>query len=70
MDGQEALKEIRRYEHENGTGDKSPVKIIMTTALSDSKNIMQAMVIGSCDAYVNKPIAPDEIRKLLPELGL
>jgi len=70
MDGQQALKEIRRIEHEKGIASANAVKIIMTTALKDSENIMHALVIGSCDAYINKPISPEELDEILPQLGL
>lgn len=69
MDGQEALKEIRRIEREKGIAGTDAVKIIMTTALSDSINIMQALMNGGCDAYINKPISADEIKNILPKLG-
>ena len=70
MDGQEALKKIRELEHQKGIGGSDAVKIIMTTALDDPKNIMQALVKGSCDGYLTKPIDPDEMNKLLAKLGI
>lgn len=42
MDGHEALKAIRQIESEHGISCLDGVKVIMTTALGDSKNVMGA----------------------------
>ena len=69
MDGQTALKEIRRIEAENGIGGSDMIKIVMTSALEDAKSIMDAFVKGSC-SYVTKPITPEKIQQVLGDLGL
>jgi two-component system, chemotaxis family, chemotaxis protein CheY len=61
MDGQTAVKEIRAIEEAGGTLSSNGVKIIMTTALDDVKNVIQSFK-QLCDAYVFKPI---DTRKLL-----
>ncbi len=66
MDGQDALKEIRRIERERNITGSDSVKIIMTTALSDSKNLMKAFQ-EQCEAYIVKPIRKE---KLLEQLHL
>ncbi len=67
MDGQEALKQIRAIEEKADIKMGQGVKVIMTTALDDSKNVMESFK-GYCDAYVVKPIDKakllEEIRKL------
>ncbi len=70
VDGQEALQQIREIESQKGIGGSDLVKIIMTTALNDAKNIMQALVKGSCDGYLTKPIIPEDLDKLLNKLGI
>lgn len=70
MDGQEALQNIRRIEKEKGIGGSEMTKVIMTTALSDPKNIMKAFVKGQCEAYLSKPIIPDKLFEQLKKLGL
>ena len=55
MDGQEVLKRIRQMEVAKGIKSMQRVKVIMTTTLSDAKNIMTAFV-GLSDAYLEKPI--------------
>lgn len=69
MDGQEVLKQIRSYESEHGIGGLQGVKIIMTTALKDSGNIMQAFN-AQCEAYLPKPIEKEDVLKTVREFGL
>ena len=56
IDGQEVLKEIREIEKDHGVYGFDSVKVIMTTALDDSKNIMQAFR-SQCEGYLVKPIS-------------
>ena len=71
MDGQQALHEIRRLEESHGILSTHGAKIIMTTALSDMKNVSKAYY-SLCDGYLVKPIDRatllDELRrfKLIP----
>lgn len=69
VDGQGVLREIRAIEEQKGLTGSDATKIIMTTALSDPKNLMQAMVQGQCNGYLTKPIDHDELKDLLDELG-
>ena len=55
MDGQAAIKEIRTLEEAGGTLSTGGVKIIMTTALDDVKNVVRSFQ-SLCDAYLFKPI--------------
>ena len=64
MDGQSALKEIRAKEEAKGIISSNGSKIVMTTALKDTKNVSTAYY-SLCDAYLVKPI---EKAKLLEEL--
>jgi len=69
MDGQQVLKEIRAYEDEKEIRGRNAVNIIMTTALDDPKNIMDAFK-AQCEAYITKPVEKDEILKAIKKLGL
>ena len=60
MDGQEVLKEIRQTEKDRAVFGFDSVKIIMTTSLDDSKNIMQAFR-SQCEGYLVKPISHDKL---------
>jgi two-component system chemotaxis response regulator CheY len=69
MDGQAALCEIRRLETECGYPAGRGVKVIMSSMLSDSCNVITAFR-EQCDAYLPKPIDKARIRDCLRELGL
>ncbi|OQX10425.1 MAG: hypothetical protein BWK76_20740 [Desulfobulbaceae bacterium A2] len=70
LNGQEALQRIRALEAERGIGGLDTVKVIMTTALDDSKNIMQAFTKGNCEAYLTKPLDRNKLLKHLRELQI
>ncbi len=69
MSGQDVLKEIRRMEAEAGILGLDGAKIVMTTALGDRVNVMQAFR-EQCDGYLVKPIEREKLFTLLgKELG-
>jgi len=69
MDGQTAVKEIRALEEAGGTLSTQGVKIIMTTALDDVKNVVESFK-SLCDAYVFKPIDTGKLLAHLREFCL
>ncbi len=73
MNGQEALKliveEREKVRKSNDNDFFKHTKIIMTTALSDSKNIMDAFK-GQCSGYITKPITTAKLTDQLTKLGL
>ncbi len=69
MDGQAALKEIRNFEEAKGIAARDGVKIIMTTALDDKKNIISAFR-EQCDVYLVKPIEKDKLVESLKSMNL
>ncbi|MFW5689812.1 MAG: response regulator [Spirochaetota bacterium] len=69
MDGHEALQEIRAAEAAKGYRVGQGSKIVMTTALRDSENVMGAFR-HEADGYLVKPIDPDKLREQLSNLGL
>ena len=69
MDGQTAVKEIRALEEAGGTLSTQGVKIIMTTALDDVKNVVESFK-SLCDAYLFKPIDTGKLDAHLRELDL
>jgi two-component system chemotaxis response regulator CheY len=66
MDGQEALKEIRRMEEAKGIAFDDGVKIIMITAKQSVKDVTTARANG----YLVKPITPDLFEAELHKRGL
>lgn len=69
LDGQAALKEIRKIEQERGIGGKDMVKVLMTTALDGAKDIMAAFMRGSCEGYLTKPMSVQKLQESLKKLG-
>jgi two-component system chemotaxis response regulator CheY len=69
LNGRDAMKEIRRIEAEQGIGGLDGVKIIMTTALDDSRDILGSFREG-CEAYVVKPIHKGKLVAEIEKLGL
>lgn len=67
MDGQEAIREIRKQEALMKVA--KAVKIIVTTSQRDSENIVGAL-LGRCSAYLSKPIDLSRLRKELKDIGL
>ncbi len=69
VDGYHALKVIREIEKQRKIPESSAVKIIMTTALSEGKNVTKAFELG-CTAYAGKPIDQEKFENELRKLGL
>jgi two-component system chemotaxis response regulator CheY len=69
MDGMEVLKTIRSLEEENGVNSSMGVKIIMTTALGDPRNVVGAFK-SLCDAYLVKPVNKSKLLDYLRSFGL
>ena len=68
-DGQHVLKDIRNIEEEQGIRGCGGVKILMTTALNDPKNIMEAFK-SQCEGYLTKPVSKQKLVAELKSLGL
>lgn len=69
VDGQEALREIRRLEEEKGIRSSHGAKIVMTTALNDLTNVKEAFY-SLCDGYLVKLIQLDKLTNELKRLNL
>ena len=69
MDGYQALKNIRDIEREHNIPEEEMVKIIMTTALNEQKNVKKAFELG-CTVYCAKPIDMDKLKNTLEMIGL
>ena len=69
VDGQEALKAIRKSEAERGVPPASEVRVIMTSVLEDPKNVLEAFGKGGATAYLVKPISRDKLEAELDRLG-
>lgn len=69
MDGYAALKTIRELEEEKQLPEEKRAKIIMTTALSEGRNVTKAFDLG-CVAYAGKPIDQQKFENVLKKLEL
>jgi len=69
MDGHQALKVIRRIEEKNGIAEENKVKIVMTTALSETRHVTKAFENG-CTAYAEKPINQEKLVAMLKKFEL
>lgn len=69
LDGYQALKQIREMESVLNIPDEKKVKIIMTTALSEHRNVRKAFELG-CTAYAGKPIDYIKFKNVLKKMDL
>ena len=68
MNGREVLKAIRQIESEHGINGLDGVKVIMTTAFGDPKNIVGSFREG-CEAYIVKPVEKYKLIEEMANLG-
>jgi len=66
VSGHDVLKAIRAIEEENGIFPPRAAKVIMTSALSDSENILGSFS-NQCEAYLIKPV---EYEQLVAQINL
>lgn len=69
LDGYQALKQIREIEAAKKLPENKRAKIIMTTALSERRNVTRAFDLG-CTAYAGKPIDQNKFENVLKKLDL
>lgn len=67
MDGQAVLKAIRKREAEMDIPLSDEVKIIMTTALDQPRDVVEAFYRGGCTDYLVKPIDKKDLLVKLRE---
>ncbi len=69
LNGQDFLIEIRKIEENMGVFASDGVKVVMTSALKDSKNVLGAFKTG-CEAYLVKPFERKKFLKVIQDLDL
>lgn len=69
MDGYQVLQAIRSIEKTKDIPTADAVKIIMTTALNEEKDVKKAFNMD-CTAYSGKPINTEKFEVLLKKLNL
>ena len=69
MDGYQALMGIRNLEKQKNIPADKAVKVIMTTALNEEKNVKMAFELG-CTIYSGKPIDQERFEQAMKKLNL
>jgi two-component system chemotaxis response regulator CheY len=69
MDGLQALESIRRIENECGIVGLDGIKVIVTTALDDSANVVGAFKTGR-EVCIVKPFSKKNLLEEMEKLGL
>ena len=69
MDGLEASREIRRLEREYGVAPRDEARIIMASALCDSRTVFRALNRSQATDYLVKPCGAASIRETLSRVG-
>lgn len=69
MDGQQALQEIRDAESTSAASQGKRSKIVMTTALAEQDQMLQAFR-SQCDGYLVKPFDRSGVVATLAEIGI
>ena len=68
LGGQAALKQVRAIEKDFSIPAAKQVKVIMTTALGDRENLLEAL--PQCDAYLQKPVDRAQLLFYIKRFGL
>lgn len=68
MDGQQALRELRALEALHGVEPGTGARVLMTTALRDKDNVLQAFR-HQADGYLLKPVDGGKLLEYLREFG-
>lgn len=69
LDGQETLEVMRALESMHGIRGGDCCRIVMVTALGDTKNVIRSFR-GQCEGYLVKPYEADRLVALLAKLGI
>jgi two-component system chemotaxis response regulator CheY len=69
MDGCEAVRHMRNLERANGVLSTDEAKIIMTTTLTEIKDVIRCFR-ELCDAYLMKPIDLEDLRRQMKSYQL
>jgi two-component system, chemotaxis family, chemotaxis protein CheY len=70
MDGHQALTKIRGIEKGKHVATEKEVKVIMTTALGDPRNVFQALYKEGAVTYLVKPIIKRQLLDEIKKCGL
>lgn len=69
LDGQHALRAMRRFEEQAGIFGDAQCRVLMVTALSDQNQVLEAFMRGGAIGYLVKPIEKARLYGELRKLG-
>ncbi len=69
MTGTDVLRRIRQLEDERDIIGIDKTKVVMISAVDDSRSILESFV-NQCAAYIGKPFPREKLINTLKELGL
>ena len=61
MDGHQALERMRHLEHEQGISSSGAAKVIMISALDDTRTVYRAFFEGQALSFLAKPFTCDSV---------
>ena len=70
MSGLEALRKIRKIEKKRNIDSDNEAKVVITTGVSESKEVIEALYKGGASAYFVKPTEITAFIEELEKLGL
>jgi len=70
MDGQQALREMRALEEDQGAAQAARCSIFVVSMVEDNRETNEAFFLGGADCFLVKPIAEDRLMAELREHGL
>jgi Response regulators consisting of a CheY-like receiver domain and a winged-helix DNA-binding domain len=70
MDGQQALREMRALEGDNGVDAVDRCSIFVVSMVEDNRETNEAFFLGGADCFLVKPIAEERLMAELREHGL
>jgi len=68
LSGHEVLQEIRSDEAKRKVSQANAIKVVMTTASGDKRDVMRAFK-AQIEAYLTKPVEREKVKETLDKLG-
>ena len=69
IDGQSALKELRRIEADHSILGQDGCKVVMTSVANDARTIISSFK-NQCEAYLVKPFTKEQLYDQIRKLGI
>lgn len=70
VSGQEIFQEIRHIERRKGLEGRDATKVMVVSGLADAQSRIETLNVGSCAAYLTKPVSKTQLEEQLRHLQL